>query len=144
MCGTVQSMDTLIAVGAGSDEESVEGYVGFSCVGRWTGAGSPRKEPDGRPCNWTLGGLLQIRELEVVTDDGEVHHRFEIATPAEAKTLMEEGCAWLPRYRVEFFNRWASKWQEWEMEPVLMPVAQSLVAERTQIDGTIERRIVPA
>ncbi len=43
MCGTIQSGADLIAAGAGADFDAVEKYVAFSCVGRFTGAGSPRK-----------------------------------------------------------------------------------------------------
>lgn len=85
MCGTVQSARDLIAVGAGTDFDSVEKYLLFSCVGRFTGAGSPRKKPDGKPCNWTLGGLLSLHKMEVMTPDGEHHPRFELATPEQAK-----------------------------------------------------------
>lgn len=86
-CGTAQSARDLIAAGAGATFEEVEKYLGFSCVGRWTGAGSPRKEPDGKPCNWTLGGLFQLHKLTVVTPDGEEHPRFEPATPEQAQEL---------------------------------------------------------
>lgn len=86
-CGTVQSATDLIAAGAGTDFDSVEKYLGFSCVGRWNAAGSPRKTPDGQPCNWTLGGLFAIHKLEVVTPDGKHHPRFEPATPEEAQAL---------------------------------------------------------
>ena len=85
MCGTVQSATDLIAAGAGSDFDAVEKYLGFSCLGRFTGAGSPRKKPDGQPCNWTLGGFFPLHKLEVVTPDGEHHPRFEPATPEEAQ-----------------------------------------------------------
>ncbi len=84
MCGTVQSGRDLIAAGAGVDFDAVEKYVGFSCVGRWTNAGPPRKPHDGRPCNWTLGGLFQVHRLEVLTPDGKAHPRFEPATPEQA------------------------------------------------------------
>lgn len=87
MCGTAQSAYTLIQEGAGETFKDVEKFLGFSCVGRWTGAKSPRKEPDGEPCNWTLGGLLHTHNLEVLTEDGEVHPRFEIASPEEAQAL---------------------------------------------------------
>lgn len=70
-------------------QEKVENYIGFSCVGRWTGSGSPRKEPDGKPCNWTLGGLFQCHKLAVVLDSGKVHPHFEPCTPEEAKKLMD-------------------------------------------------------
>lgn len=87
MCATVQSMQSLIDAGAGPDEESVEKYIGFSCVGRFNGAEGPRKKPDGKPCNWTLGRLLRLHKLEVQTPDGEGHPHFEVATPEEAKAL---------------------------------------------------------
>ncbi|MFY9480249.1 MAG: VVA0879 family protein [Aquabacterium sp.] len=84
MCRTLQNARDLIAAGAGKTFEEVETYLAFSCVGRWTGAGSPRKEPDGQPCNWTLGGLFPLHRMVVVTQDGEEHPRFELADKAEA------------------------------------------------------------
>ena len=39
ICQTIQSMASLMAAGAGDSEEAVEKYLGFSCVGRFTGAG---------------------------------------------------------------------------------------------------------
>lgn len=89
MCGTVQSARDLIAAGAGATFDGVERFLGFSCVGRWTGAGTPRREPDGRPCNWTLGGLFMLHKLEVVTPDGERHPRFLPATPGQAQAHAE-------------------------------------------------------
>lgn len=86
-CGTVQSAEDLIGAGAGSSFDEVEQYLGFSCVGRFTGAVSPRKEADGNPCNWTLGGLFKLHSLEVVTPDGKHHPHFAPATPAEAQLL---------------------------------------------------------
>lgn len=88
MCGTIQSGADLIKAGAGADFDAVEKYLAFSCVGRFTGAGSPRKKPDGKPCNWTLGGFFQLHKLVVVTPDGQRHPRFELATPAEAQAHM--------------------------------------------------------
>ena len=85
MCGTLQTAKDLIAAGAGDDFDAVERYLGFSCIGRFTGAGSPRKEPDGDPCNWTLGGLFRTHRLEVITPDGKRHPRFELADLAEAE-----------------------------------------------------------
>lgn len=85
MCATVQSPKDFMAAGAGSTIDEVEKYLGFSCVGRWTGAPSPRKEPDGKPCNWTLGGLFSLHKLEVVTPDGRRHPMFEPATPEQAQ-----------------------------------------------------------
>jgi hypothetical protein len=82
-CGTVQSMADHIAAGATPDE--AERTIAFSCVGRRLNAGPPRKSPDGNPCNWSLGGLLQIHELVVVTEDGKRHPRFRLATPEQAR-----------------------------------------------------------
>jgi len=84
MCGTLQTARELIAAGAGADVNAVEKYLGFSCIGRFAGAGSPREEPDGKPCNWTLGGLFKTHKLEVVTPDGKAHPRFELADFDEA------------------------------------------------------------
>lgn len=88
MCGTVQSPHDLIQAGAGKDFEEVSGYIGFSCLGRFNGSGPPRKEPDGNPCNWTLGGLFRTHNLEIITEDGKQHPHFELATAAEAKDHM--------------------------------------------------------
>lgn len=85
MCRTVQSARDLIAAGAGADFDAVEKYLAFSCVGRFTGAPGPRREPDGKPCDWSLGGLFTLHRLEVVTEDGAGNPRFEPATPDQAR-----------------------------------------------------------
>jgi hypothetical protein len=85
MCDTLQTGNDLILAGAGKTFGAIEMYLGFSCVGRWTGAESPRNQPDGKPCNWTLGGLFSTHKLEVVTPDGERHPRFEVATPEQVQ-----------------------------------------------------------
>lgn len=90
MCGTVQSARDLIAAGAGLDFDAVERFLGFSCIGRFTGAGTPRKQPDGKPCNWTLGGLFQTHKLAVVDDEGVAHPRFEVASPSQAQQHARE------------------------------------------------------
>lgn len=87
-CGTIQSARDLIEAGAGADFDAVEGYLGFSCIGRFTHLRPPpRPLPDdyNGGCNWTLGGLFPIHKLEVVTADGKHHKRFEPATPDEAQ-----------------------------------------------------------
>lgn len=84
-CRTVQSARDFIAAGAGGAFEEVEKYLGFSCVGRFTGADTPRGVPDGKPCNWTLGGLFKIHELEVIDGDGKRHPRFLPASPERAQ-----------------------------------------------------------
>jgi len=86
MCGTVQSARDLIEAGAGATFEDVEPYIGFSCVGRFTGAG-PATDSEKRRngCDWTLGGFFQLHELEVIDDDGKAHPRFRVATPEQAQ-----------------------------------------------------------
>ena len=95
MCKTLQSARDLIAAGAGKDFDEVEPYLAFSCVGRFMGAPSPRKTPDGKPCDWTLGGFFRLHTLEVVTPDGERHPRFELASKedADAHRAREGGAA---------------------------------------------------
>lgn len=91
MCETVQNGRDLIAVGAGETFDEIEKHLAFSCVGRWTNAGPPRKtKNDGKACNWTLGGLFTVHKLEVVTPDGEKHPRFELATPEQAQELVRQ------------------------------------------------------
>jgi len=90
-CKTVQSPDDLIRAGAGKDFTGVVNYVGFSCVGRFLdekqdGLG---EKPGKGPCNWTLGGLLKLHELEV-EQNGEYHPMFEIAAPEQAQARYQK------------------------------------------------------
>jgi hypothetical protein len=85
MCQSIQSGVDLIAAGAGEDFDAVERFLGFSCVGRWTNAGPYYEKGSAHGCDWTLGGLFQIHELEVVTPDGARHPRFMPVSPEEAK-----------------------------------------------------------
>lgn len=88
MCGTIQSARLLIKSGAGEDYDAVSRVLGFSCVGRFTGKGSPSKESaEQQGCNWSLGGLFQTHTLEVITPDGEKHPHFEPATAEQAQSL---------------------------------------------------------
>ena len=90
ICGTIQSAADLVKSGAGASFNDVQRLLGFSCIGRFTGAGGHKKgESAGRGCNWTLGGLFRVHKLEVVTEDGEHHPRFELASPEEAQRHME-------------------------------------------------------
>lgn len=95
MCGFVQSAQTFICAGAGEDFSAVEKYTGFSCVGRFMGAGPSRKEPDGKPCDWSLGALFKLHKMEVEVEDGSYWPVFEIASPAEAQALfvLHSACA---------------------------------------------------
>lgn len=82
MCKTVQSGRDFLNAGVGATMEDVERNVGFSCIGRWTGAGAPRSKPDGKPCNWTLGGLFRLHKMEVELPDGMIVATFAPATAA--------------------------------------------------------------
>ena len=96
MCKTLQSANDLISAGAGNNLDEVERYLGYACVGRFKGAGTPRREPDGHPCDWTLGGLFKLHRLEVITPDGVRHPRFELATLSDAHAHLarsENGCS---------------------------------------------------
>jgi hypothetical protein len=88
MCRTVQSARSLIAAGVGATFEDVDGQLAFSCVGRFTNAGPPisGKAPGGG-CNWTLGGLLRLHQLEVEVPDGPPQPTFAPASPEEAQAL---------------------------------------------------------
>lgn len=54
---------------AGVLVDDINKYVGFSCVGRFN---------DGKKgCDWTLGGLFQIHELEIQDEEGNMHPHFD-------------------------------------------------------------------
>jgi hypothetical protein len=87
ICGTIQSIASLVKAGVPADR--AEKYVGFSCEGRFSGAGPWTKAPRRqlvRGCDWTLGGLLHLHKLEVEHEDNR-QMTFEIATPEEAQAL---------------------------------------------------------
>lgn len=95
VCGTVQSMASLVA--AGADPARVERSIAFSCEGRFRDSGpwpgdkdKSRKAAERRKvrgCDWTLGGLFSIHKLEIEYPDGKVSPSFEIASPEEAMAL---------------------------------------------------------
>lgn len=83
-CGTVQSGRDLMKA-TGKPFAEIERHLGFSCIGRFTGAGPVEKKRGGqRGCDWTLGGLLRIHSLEVVDGD-ERYPRFALATAEQAQ-----------------------------------------------------------
>jgi len=86
VCGTVQSMASLCAAGLSPDR--AERAIGYDCVGRFTAAGAhkPGMTP-GRGCDWTLGGLFHIHELEIEMEDGAPRPCFRLAAPEEAALL---------------------------------------------------------
>ena len=86
MCGTVQSVQQLLyaVLASGGKKDDVHGYIGYSCIGRFTGQGDKgisaktKGIPWDKGCNWTLGGLLRVHTLEVQID-GKPRPTFELA-----------------------------------------------------------------
>jgi len=70
ICGTEQKGNDLIK--AGVQDDYIERYLGFSCIGRFN------KSQIG--CDWTLGGLFRIHKLEVILDNGTHRPIFEFAS----------------------------------------------------------------
>ena len=66
-CETVQSIRDFLE--AEVPKETIDGVIGFSCIGRFT---------DAKGCDWTLGGLFRIHKA-VVVKDGKEHPIFEFA-----------------------------------------------------------------
>ena len=66
-CGNVQSVASILAVAPELARDDVKSWIYCDCQGRHVEGG----------CNWTLGGLLRIHRLEVVTADGSVVPVFE-------------------------------------------------------------------
>ncbi len=96
-CHTVQCAQDLIRAGAGEKPpettsfETIVKYLGFSCVGRFTGAGPAKMDaPPGKGCDWTLGGLFHIHELEIILPDGKRQMSFTLADPATAQAHERE------------------------------------------------------
>lgn len=80
VCKTAQTAYDLLAVGVQKDK--ISEYIGFSCIGRWTDAGSfydKKRSPIAVGCDWTLGGLLRIHEIEIRKKDGSTFPIFDLA-----------------------------------------------------------------
>lgn len=86
-CGTLQSQRDLMAAGVGPVEASY--HIAFSCVGRFTGQGSPyrrkKKADKNKGCNFTLAGLGSLAPVEIGGRNGGTYPSFELATPQEAQ-----------------------------------------------------------
>lgn len=74
-CGNIASAEEYKLAGA------PEGAVGFSCIGRWTGAKRSMFETDKPgPCDYTGGGLICISPVEFTDIDRPGMNRyFELA-----------------------------------------------------------------
>jgi len=67
-CKTVQTAKQWRDLGIA--QETIQKQLGYSCIGRHI---------KGRGCDWTLGGLLQIHELEIIDEDGKHHPHFDFS-----------------------------------------------------------------
>jgi len=65
-CNLIQSGQDFLD--EGFKAEDVIDVIGFSCIGRWV----KRKG-----CDWSLGGLLKIHDLEIELEDGNKRPIFE-------------------------------------------------------------------
>lgn len=54
----------------GIDREVIGRQIGFSCIGRHV---------KDKGCDWTLGGLFKLHELEIIDDEGGEHPHFVLA-----------------------------------------------------------------
>ena len=87
-CGHVQSAASLVRYLSPGDAFNA---AYSACEGRFN---------KGEGCDWTLGGLLQIHKLEVLSDEGRVVPVFEPASPEEARTLMAGNVGTMRKCRV--------------------------------------------
>lgn len=78
-CGHVQAVvDFRPYKAQGATPESAR----FSCIGRYSGAVRKAFGGDGPgPCDFTGGGLIDLRPLQVIDADGEIIRCFEFADP---------------------------------------------------------------
>jgi len=93
MCACAQDGADFVQAGAGRDWAEVETHVGFTCIGRWKKAKSPRARPDGKPCDWTVGGLFKVHTIEVVDEEGTAHPMFELAPAPRSAADPDEAAA---------------------------------------------------
>lgn len=93
-CGHIQSAASLVRYLPPEDAGNAAYY---SCEGRYS------KDVG---CDWTLGGLLQIHKLEVLTEDSIIVGMlravpvFELASPEEARALMAKNIGNMRKCRV--------------------------------------------
>lgn len=71
-CKTHQAAREIVDTGVSEDD--ARGYIGFSCIGRFN-----NKK---RGCDWTLGGLFQLHEVEIDQGDGKLRPIFKLVEGA--------------------------------------------------------------
>ena len=68
-CGHKQSVKSVVQNNPSLNPEDVENWIHYNCEGRIN---------EGEGCNWTLGGLFKIHELEI-DYFGKIIQSFEFA-----------------------------------------------------------------
>jgi len=95
-CGTIQSAQDFIDARAGKTFDEVERYLAFSCIGRFRKAGPPPASfgggaaSEGLGCNWTLGGLFKLHDVEVFVDN----QSFPTFAPATREQAQRHEALW--------------------------------------------------
>lgn len=74
-CGHVQSIEDCQKLGV----KDPQNYVYFSCIGRFIEGCKGELGNKKSPCNYTLGGLFNLAELEIIDEEGGKHSVFEFA-----------------------------------------------------------------
>ena len=75
-CGHIQAVEDFRPFKAqGATAESAR----FNCIGRYAGAQREAFGSGEGPCNYTSGGLFDIRPVEIVTPEGEKVRSFAFA-----------------------------------------------------------------
>lgn len=74
-CKTLQSISDFVNTGAIKNLDEAGKHFGSACIGRFDNK---------KGCDWSLGGLLQFHELEILYPDGSIGPRF-IPTSAEQR-----------------------------------------------------------
>lgn len=76
-CGHEQTIRDFESAGIAEPQNKVY----FSCIGRWTeGKGTIGNKKS--PCNYTIGGLLNMSTTMVIDEQGNGHSVFEFGTQA--------------------------------------------------------------
>lgn len=77
-CGTIQTVQDFLDLPMfKSNPSNAQGYIAFSCIGRFV---------EGKGCNWTLGGLFQIHKTEVLMKGAPPRRVFEFDEPDPTAT----------------------------------------------------------
>lgn len=83
-CGHVQSYQDFLDLGM--EPKMAQGFVGFSCIGRWKGGVEFGEQDEGNGCIYAGGGLFRVNPVLVEYGGPEPAERFEWAPTQKEKT----------------------------------------------------------